>query len=129
MHYKNVGFIDRVDNETLQDDAGDFFRRASAQKMMNVLFSSGRHPGISLICAVQSPQHLSPIQKSNTTEWIIFRCNPKSMWSLAEQLQTRHSFTEEEHSYLIQATENRYSFAYMNTKETEKGKIYRYGFE
>jgi len=148
--FKNVGFIDRVDNETLQDilkkqeeivkedpsatlllyvdDAGDFFRRSSAQKMMNVLYTRARHSGTSLISCVQSPQHLSSIQKTNTTQWIVFRCDKRSMASLAEQLETKHSFAEEVYDYLMDATEKRYSFAYLNFQESMKESIYRYGF-
>lgn len=148
--YENVWCTDQVNNEVLQaildkqsamfatdktqtmllyiDDSGDFFRRAQAQKLMNVLFTRCRHSGISLIVCVQSPQHLSTIQKSNSTQYLVFRCDTKSMKTLAEQLQTKHKMADEVYQYLLDATEKRFSFAYIDLEGDEPDDIYRYAF-
>lgn len=149
--YPNVGFTESVSNVVLEaimdeqkevfkndpkstmllyiDDAGDYFRRAQAQKLLNVLFSTGRHPGISLCVCVQHPTHLSSIQKSNTQQWIVFRCDRKAMLNLAEQLQTTHMYADELFDWLMEATEKRFSFAYIDLTQSEKHLIYRKGFE
>lgn len=148
--YDNILMSDSVNNDSLQaildvqtalytkdksqtmllviDDSGDYFKRREAQKLMNVMFTRCRHSGISLCCCLQSPQHLSSIQKSNTTQWIVFKCDPKSMKTLADQLQTKHAYTDDVHKYLIDATEKRYSFAYIDLEGDENDDIYRYGF-
>lgn len=148
--FENVWVTDQVNNETLQaildkqsamyatdksqtmllyiDDSGDFFKRAQAQKMMNILFTRCRHSGISLIVCVQSPQHLSTIQKSNSTQYLVFRCDTKSMRTLAEQLQTKHKMADDVYQYLMDATEKRFSFAYIDLEQDDTDEIYRHAF-
>lgn len=148
--YENVWCTDLVNNEVLQaildkqsamyatdksqtmllyiDDSGDFFKRAQAQKMMNILFTRCRHSGISLIVCVQSPQHLSTIQRSNSTQFLVFRCDTKSMKALAEQLQTKYKMADDVYQYLLDATEKRFAFAYVNLEGDEPDEIYRYAF-
>ncbi|TPX53773.1 hypothetical protein PhCBS80983_g06165 [Powellomyces hirtus] len=109
------------------DDSGDSANSKELNKELSKLFTKSRHVGTSIIVAIQSISgQLTRKHKGCTTEWIVFRNNMEDLKVLARVLSSAFKTEKEVYAYLIAVTEERFSFAYVNTRSSSAKNMYRY---
>ena len=96
----------------------DAFNRKN-QNLLNELFFTGRHFGISLCIATQRYHSVQSALLANASQIIVFRLKTKREQEAFEESMTMYDDLERKYDY---ATKERYSFLYMNLAT---GKCYR----
>ncbi len=147
--HKNISIMDDVSNETIAaiiktqkesfdsgkkenlllfiDDSGDAANSASLNKELSKLYSKGRHSGCSLIVAIQAISgQLTRKMKTNTTEWMIFKQSADDMKMISKVLASAFLSEKETFNYLMDVTEERFSFAYIDTRAKDLRSMYRW---
>ncbi|KAI9091574.1 hypothetical protein DFS34DRAFT_653526 [Phlyctochytrium arcticum] len=140
--YDNVSFRDNIDNDSLQnildiqmmraeqdpkkslllvlDDCGNIAKSKELRKILNKIYTTGRHYSLNLLCVFQDRRQLDGIQFTNSTQWCIFNWDPETFEILASKLATvtfrKKALTE----FFINNTKERYSFVYIHKKRFHK---------
>lgn len=115
-HRQNERFKEDKKNDLLVvfDDLGDKMKSKDMRAWMNKYAQLGRHPGISFINIVQSPNNLTSEQWSNATTFIIFALDRKALIKTSEKLATAEKDAREMEDYIRKNTRKKYSWVMVN---------------
>lgn len=75
------------------------------RQMLDLLYSRARHNGISILCSLHDTKQLTPLQRVNTTHWILYRLNEKQYEKISGEIRCHLSekeFVKLAENYTIQ---------------------------
>lgn len=109
------------------DDFGPVARTGDVKKVLEKLYATARHFGLSLWFSVQAAMMLSPVMRLNSTNVILFRLNLKEYRKLSEEWRC-HLSEQDFISRCLDATREKYHFLYINLQTNEQERIFNEGF-
>lgn len=111
------------------DDLADDPRVVRGSRSLHELFVRGRHAGISTICSVQKYRVLAPIIRVNATDLIVFRLRSvHEQQAIVEENSAAYG-KEATEAILRKATEEPYSFLWINLRATDQKDLFWLKFE
>lgn len=96
------------------------------KQMLDVLYSRGRHFGISLLCSYHEVFQLSPLQRVNNTHVILYRLNTRQLDKIAPELRCHLS----ERDFVDMAekvTMEPFCFLYIDLKAPRNEDVFKVG--
>ncbi|KAI9008011.1 hypothetical protein BC832DRAFT_591261 [Gaertneriomyces semiglobifer] len=94
------------------------------KEMLDLLYSRGRHFGISLMCSFHDTLQCTPLQRVNATHYILYRLNSKQYEKIAPEL--RCHLTEKEFvSMAEEATSQPYKFLYVDLRAHNNEDVFK----
>lgn len=144
-------FSDKCDNEILQnvvslqkerylenknnkltlvlDDFGNSFKSRQMRSMMDSLYSTARHAGILLICAVQSITMMTGTQITNSSQWCIWAADARQLKKITTELSTATMEPKELEAFIKDVTKVKYNFVYIDTTQERDEDVFHRNFE
>lgn len=110
------------------DDFASILRsKGGPSKVLDKIFSTGRHYSMSVVLTSQYLNFVSPACRMNATNLIVYRLNDKEYAKLAEEY--RMFLTDKEFiKKAIDATKRRFSFFYIDCQTEDIDKVFNEGF-
>lgn len=123
-------FMENPKNKALVivDDFGPILRRKHVRAMMEVYWSTLRHYGCGLICAVQNFTQLEGFAITNALQYCIWKADMRQLKKIAETLASAHKDEKELLEFIMEKTKKKHSFVYIDfTKDDDD--MYHVNFE
>jgi hypothetical protein len=96
------------------------------RQMMDLLYSRARHNGISILASYHDSKQMSPLQRVNSTHWILYRLNDKQYEKIAPEI--RCHLSEKEFCRIAdEYTKQPYHFLYIDLKAPRNEDVFKHG--
>ena len=107
------------------DDLGTKMKSKDMRAMMNKIAQMSRHVGISYKNIVQSILNVTSEVISNSTEFIIFRLDNRSLTRVSETLATAEKDRKDLADYLKRNTKKKFSWVLINMQAEEDEHVFQ----
>lgn len=109
------------------DDCGGFLKSKTARRLVDSLYTTGRHYAVSCIVTCQSVTQLTSTQLSNTQFWLFWAVDGRALKKISQELSC-HLSPKEFEEVLKKATRKKYDFLFINLEASSDDLIFRKNF-
>jgi len=111
------------------DDLSENVEFLRSNRLLQALYTKGRHLSISTVISVQQYRSVAPIIRRNLTFLIVFKLrNAAELEAIIEEFSNISDKKTLQKIYET-ATENKYNFLYVNFMTHDKNEIFKINFE